>query len=45
MLMHHKMDVFKWIEHRADDAEEEEESEPEEGATTPTAIAETGTGR
>ena len=44
MLMHHKMDVFKWIENRADD-EEEEESEPEEGATTPTAIAETGTGR
>ena len=41
MLTHHKTDVFKWIENRADD---EEESEPEAGATTLTATAGTGTG-
>jgi histone deacetylase 6 len=27
MLMHHKDEVFKWIEERADEAESEEEEE------------------
>ncbi|KAF4291467.1 hypothetical protein LV165_005248 [Aspergillus fumigatus] len=30
MLMHHKDEVFKWIEERADEAESEEEEEEEE---------------
>lgn len=29
MLMHHKDEVFKWIEERADEAESEEEEEEE----------------
>lgn len=33
MLMHHKDEVFKWIEERADEAESEEEEEEEEEET------------
>lgn len=31
MLMHHKEEVFKWIEDRADEAVTEEEEDPRKG--------------